>query len=78
MAPTLIRITQRSVYGTGLYNLNKKAMRMWSNTAYGVGFSLWLEFTERIQSLRKRSLRRLVMGSLTNAFESWCLARQPP
>ena len=62
--------TQRD-YQKRLYNLNKRAMRMWANGSMGAVFTDWVDFVERVRNLRRRSLARMSHASASHAFEYW-------
>ena len=58
-------------YQKRLYNLNKKAMRVWANGSMGAVFTDWVEFVERVRNLRRRSIARMAHAAASAAFETW-------
>jgi Ca2+-binding EF-hand superfamily protein len=62
--------TQRS-YLNRLYNLNKRAVRMWTNQTVGSVFNDWTEYVEKIRNLRRRSLARMAHAKASSAFDTW-------
>lgn len=62
--------TQRQ-YQRRLYNLNKRAVRMWTNHTLGTVFDCWTDTVVRIRDLRRRSMRRLAHSQVSLAFDTW-------
>ena len=58
-------------YQKRLYDLNKRAVRMWINRSLGAVFDCWTETVARIRDLRRRSMRRMAHGQVSRAFDTW-------
>eukprot|EP01052_Picozoa_sp_SAG31_P009761 SAG31_NODE_521_length_14624_cov_34.536867_3_plen_693_part_00 len=58
-------------YQKRMYDLNRRAMRMWTNRALGSCFSDWLSGIQEVVALKRRVLRRLKHGVVVMTFEAW-------